>query len=275
MKQPVGRVAALSVALISLYLTPPRALSQAAERPQAQDTTTVSGMVVSTTPNLLVVRNDQGVHNVFVFDRYTAKPRTIAVGSTVRVLSRSSDDPGVRLATDVIVTAAPSTQQTESSEPVPLSIRRLEGDIERQARRFGMGFRAGAGLEPELLLVGVHARMGPFFHRNFSFRPNAEYGWGEVTKLFAFNLEGIYRLPFTPRLGRWSAYAGAGPSLVFSHQNFEREGEGDDGIDFGDFEYDTGLNVLLGMEFRNGLFFEMKSTVYASPHLRLIVGYTF
>jgi hypothetical protein len=130
-------------------------------------------------------------------------------------------------------------------------------------------------MDPELILVGVHARFGPFFTRNLSFRPNVEYGWGEITKLFALNLEGAYRLPITARGGRWSAYAGGGPSLVFRHENFERFTGEDEEFDFGDFDFDTGLNIFMGMEFRNGMFFELKTTVYTSPHLRVIMGFNF
>jgi hypothetical protein len=267
----------LLAASIGVCLAPPRALSQAASSAQVpgETPTTTSGTVVSASANVLVLSTGQG-HEVFIFDRYTAKPAKIAPGSTVRVLSRATGEPGVRLATDVILSAGPTGgQQKESTDAVPVAVRQLENDIERQARKYGMGFRAGAGLDPEVLLVGVHAKIGPFFTQNASFRPNAEFAWGEVTKLFALNLEGIYRLPFTPRLGRWSAYAGAGPSFVFARESFERFTGVEEPIDFGDFDFDVGLNILAGMEFRSGLFFEVKSTVYAQPHLRLILGYTF
>jgi hypothetical protein len=151
-------------------------------------------------------------------------------------------------------------------------VRSLEHDIQRQTRKYAAGFRAGAGLDPEVLLVGVHARFGPIFHPNFSFRPNLEFGWGEVTKLFALNLEGVYRLPFTPATGRWGAYVGAGPSLMLKEESFER---GESGVDFGNFKFEAGLNVLTGIQFRGGFFMEAKTTVYASPHLRLIFGYSF
>ena len=277
MKRTTNQVVMLLVASIGICLAPPRALSQATASTQTpgETPTTATGTVVSASANVMVLRTEQG-HEVFIFDRYTAKPAKLAPGSTVRVLSRATGEPGVRLATDVILSAGPAAAQAkESPDAVPVSVRQLENDIERQARKYGMGFRAGAAMDPEVLLVGVHARMGPFFSKNASFRPNAEFAWGEVTKLFALNLEGIYRLPFTPRLGRWSAYAGAGPSFVFSRESFERFTGVDEPIDFGDFNFDVGLNILAGMEFRSGMFFEVKTTVYAEPHLRLIFGYTF
>jgi hypothetical protein len=123
--------------------------------------------------------------------------------------------------------------------------------------------RAGAALDPELILFGVHSQLGPIFHRDVFFRPNAEFAFGEVTDLIALNLEGIYRLPVSSRHGAWSAYLGAGPGFTFLHQNFERKaGEGRD-IDFGNFDFDTGFNILTGVQFRRGTFFEVKSSVYS------------
>lgn len=243
--------------------------------------TTMTGTVVSSTRNSLIVRTNDRVYQVFVFDRDTIKPVSIPVSSVVTVISNPSSEPGVRVASSVVITgpsvppAPGAPQSTATDDVIPLSVRRTENAIERQAKRFRAGVRAGVGLDPEVLLVGVHANLGTFFHRDFSFRPNVEFGFGEVTKLFAVNLEGIYRLPISQREGRWNAYVGGGPSLVFSHENFERATGVDEDIDFGDFEFDGGLNILTGIQYRSGLFFEVKTTVWASPHLRLIVGYTF
>ena len=140
-----------------------------------------------------------------------------------------------------------------------------------------MGVRAGVALDPELILLGVHAQVGPFFNPDVFLRPNVEFAFGEVTALFALNMEAIYRLPVSSRQGRWSAYVGGGPGFSFLHQNFERtNGEGDK-IDFGDFHSNVGLNILGGLRYRNGMFMELKTSVYSrpAPTLRLIIGYNF
>jgi hypothetical protein len=239
----------------------------------------LSGTVTSASRTTMVVRTEEGVYKLFVFDQDTIKPRTIATGSQVTVTFVAGSEPGVSLARYVSVSDAPSapsaTAPKPQPEPVPAGVRQLERDIERQARRYGAGFRAGAALDPEVLLVGVHGRVGPFFTRDLSFRPNVEFGFGEVTKLFAINLEAVYRLPFTPRQGRWSAYVGGGPGFFFKSQDFERAASGENSVDFDDFNFEAGLNILTGVEFRNGLFFEAKTTVYASPHFRMIFGYNF
>ena len=257
----------------------------------------MSGTAVSSSRNTLTVRIDNGPYVVFIFDRYTKKPQSIAPGAKVRVLSVPTGEAGVRVATDVFVTPGPvgnapsATAQPdanappaqasaersaekpyESGEAVPVSVRKLEGDIERQSRHFGAGFRTGVGLDPEVFTLGVQARIGPFFDRNFSFRPNLDFGFGEVTKMFVLDLNGVYRL--NPRQNRWAIFVGAGPALFFMHRNFEEAAAGKS-IDFGEFKFQSGLNFLTGVEFRSGFFVEGKTTVWAGPHLRLAVGYSF
>jgi hypothetical protein len=63
---------------------------------------------------------------------------------------------------------------------------------------------------------------------------------------------------------------GAGPSFNFIHQGLERRE-----IDFGNFEFETGLNVFTGVRFRRGTFVEVKTNLWAHsiPALRLIFGF--
>jgi len=252
---------------------------------------TTTGTVVSSTRNTLVVRDDNSRYWLFVFDRETTKPATLTAGSRVEVSSSVSDDPGVRVASNVTVlngvrqggasrAAASSAASPAGGNPsaavVPTEVRRLERDIEREARRFQAGVRAGMALDPELALIGVQGQVGPFFDSNIFLRPNVEFAFGEVTALFGLNLEAVYRLPISSRRGRWSAYFGLGPGFNFLHQNFERN-NGGSRIDFGEFHSDTGLNILGGLRFRSGTFVELKTSVYSNPAptLRLIVGYNF
>jgi hypothetical protein len=248
---------------------------------QRQSENTIEGTVVSSSRDTLVVRTEDNQFQLFVFDRYTTKPRSIPNGSRVRVVSTPGEEGGGRLASNIsMLEPAPNAQggrPPDQAQPIPPAVRDLEHDINRQARRWRLGVRAGAGLDPELLMFGVHSQIGPIFHRDVFFRPNAEFDFGEVTDLIALNLEGIYRLPVVSRRAAWSAYIGAGPGLTFLHQNFERTaGEGRN-IDFGNFDYDTGFNILTGVQFRRGTFFEVKTSLYSrpAPTLRFIFGYNF
>src|SRR2546425_1785162 len=75
----------------------------------------------------------------------------------------------------------------------------------------------------------------------------------------------------------WSAYLGAGPALTFLHQSFQSQAGQGRNIDFGNFDFDAGFNILTGVQFRRGTFFEVKTSLYSrpAPTLRLILGYNF
>ncbi|MEP6536088.1 MAG: hypothetical protein ABJF23_12255 [Bryobacteraceae bacterium] len=260
-----------SVVLASLLLA-------AAQPSMAEDETTMTGTVASFSRNTLTLKSANGQYQLFVVDRNTRKPATLAQDSNVRVTSISGDEPGVRLAKQITAFDPSTANQTSSEGPVvPPEIRRVERDIERQALRFQLGVRAGVALDPELVLIGAQVQIGPFFSQDVFFRPNVEFAYGEVTALFALNPEVIYRLPMSSRQGRWSTYVGAGPGFNFLHQNFERTDGSGKRIDFGDFHSDVGLNILGGIRYRGGMFAELKTSVYSdpSPTLRLMVGYNF
>ncbi len=262
----------LGLALLAvLFMTAVPAFAQ-------EEESTFTGTVASTSRNTLTVRSTSGRYQLFVYDRGTTKPAAIPIGSAVRVTWTAGDEPGVRVASEVTITSGATTTQagTTTAPVVPPEARRLERDIERQARRYQLGVRAGVALDPELILIGVQAQVGPFFGDNIYFRPNVEFAFGEVTALFGLNPEIVYRLPISSRRARWSTYFGIGPGFNFLHQNFQSSAGGKR-IDFGAFHSDTGLNILGGLRSRSGMFTELKTTVYSdpSPTLRLIVGYNF
>jgi hypothetical protein len=151
-----------------------------------------------------------------------------------------------------------------------------QGRTQREARRLQLGVRGGVALDPELLMIGVQSQLGPIFRSNIFFRPSVEFGFGEVTAMFGFNGEFIYRLQTSSAQDRWSPYFGAGMGINLLHQNFERN-NGGKRIDFGDFHSDSVLNILAGARYVNGVFIEARTSVYSdpSPTLRLTVGYNF
>lgn len=262
-------VSSLIIPLLAILLL----LAQPAN---AQPSATLTGAVVSSSRNTLTVRTTDGQYQLFTVDRTTTKPATIPVGSQVRV-TYSGDEDGVRPASEIVVIQAANESAGATSAPVVSpEVRRVERDIEREARRFQLGVRAGVALDPELVLIGVQSQIGPFFNSNMYFRPNVEFAYGEVTALFALNPEVVYRLPISSRHAKWSTYFGIGPGFNFLHQNFERT-SGSTRIDFGEFHSDVGLNLLGGIRYRSGVFTELKTSVYSdpAPTLRLIVGYNF
>ena len=173
--------------------------------------------------------------------------------------------------------ASTPNASARKAAPLPPKVRHVESDVEREARHWRMGARAGVGLDPELVMFGVHSQMGPIFSRNVFFRPNADFEWGEITDMVALNLEAVYRVPHTTHSGEWAPYFGAGPALNFIHQSFKTQTSQNRNISFGNFDYETGFNILMGVQNRHSTFFEVKTSLYSQPApvLHLIVGKTF
>jgi len=181
----------------------------------------------------------------------------------------------------ILVFPSPARAQQSSSSAddgqsnVPTAVRQSADDVEQAFRRFRVGIRGGVTLDPELISIGAHATLGPIFSRRLLFRPNVEFAYGEVTTLFAVNLEGIYRLTRTMPRGQWSPYVGGGPMLGFSHLGFSTPEGSSRTFDFGDYNFNGGLNLLAGVERPSGAFIELKTSIYTDPHMRLLFGFTF
>jgi hypothetical protein len=246
----------------------------------------LQGTVVSAARATVVVKTTDGIYQLFVLDRETVRPQAIPLQAQVKVSFVPSNDPSTPPIADSVQITSPPPPKVAAltgevpagdpavDEPVPGSVRQLERAIERQSRRYRLGVRGATALDPELFMFGAHTQLGPFFNENVWARPNLEIGFGELTTLLAFNFEGIYRLPIVSRTSRWSIYAGGGPALNWSHRNFEEETDRGK-IDFGDLDLDVGFNFLIGVQSREGLFLEMKTSAYSIPTLRFAIGYNF
>ena len=122
----------------------------------------------------------------------------------------------------------------------------------------GFGVRAGASVDPDQFYFGGHYESRPLVEQLY-FKPNVELGIGDDITTFALNLEFVYKIPING--SPWNLYAGGGPAINF--YSFE-----DDSATEG------GLNVLIGAETAQGVFFELKFGALDSPDLKFGVGYT-
>lgn len=188
-------------------------------------------------------------------------------------------------------TAAPTQVALSQQESnVPAAAQQAQSGIERAVKKFRIGVDGGIGLDPELIMIGAHGSFGPLFRRDIHFRPGFEFGFGEVTTAFAVNLEVLFSITDSqPRM--WTPYFGVGPNFGLSHRGFEEEGETEttttttstgttvteskSRFDFGDTDFEAGLNFIVGVRRANGLFFEMKATAYGVANVRLMLGYDF
>jgi hypothetical protein len=125
-----------------------------------------------------------------------------------------------------------------------------------------IGLRAGVSASPDQFYFGAHFETPPLVDR-LTFRPNLEVGVGDNVTLVAANFEFAYKIPI-PRQ-HWSVYVGGGPAANIRHFAPEHGGESD---------VRGGLNILLGVEERRGLFFEIKVGAIDSPNFKFGVGYT-
>ncbi len=266
-REPTAPVPTRVVTLVLVLL-----LLSALSLPAQPVTVTTTGTVVSSMSATIIVKPEGRTEVLFVMNNQTVKPKTIPLGSTVKVVS-AADSEGLQVAqTITIITQAPEKYQP--TEPIPAEVREMESEIQKAVRRFGVGVRGGVALDPELVMIGGQARFGPFFSSNFSFRPSLEAGWGESTTLIAVNLEGIYRLPVTMSHGKWSTYFGAGAGL-----NFNKRGlpsglvASGSNVEIDTFKYETTLNILVGVQKRSGLFSEVRASAFGKPAIRLFIGY--
>jgi hypothetical protein len=249
--------------------------SDQSNSPSQMGENVVEGSIISATRNTIVVRTDDNQFHLYTYDRSVAPSKPLLAGARVRVTAGTADENGTRAATSIEVlsgTGATADKGTKTA-PVPPKVQQVESDIRRESRRWAVGVRAGDAFDPELFLFGVQSQFGPILHPRVMFRPNAEFAFGEVTDLIALNLEGVYRFSSASRRGNWTPYVGAGPALIFIHQSYA---QGRD-INFSNFDYETGFNVLVGMQHRRGTFIELKTSLWSgpAPKLRVIVGYNF
>lgn len=186
-------------------------------------------------------------------------------------------------------TPTPAGQSRAAQQNVPPAGQQLAQDVERAARRWGFGVQGGVALDPELLDVGAHFNFGPIFTEQITFRPGVELALGEVTTMFGINLDVLYTFGGTSPDSRWTPYVGAGPNFAYSRRDFEVDGDDvdhvddpddpndDDGsrFDFSDSDGTAGFNFIAGARNRNGLFIELKATVYGVTNVRFLAGFDF
>jgi hypothetical protein len=214
-----------------------------------------------------------------MLQRHRARNVAFDIGGLVSSLTYRSLPVAALLvvATASLASAQARNQAAPQQDNVPQAVQKAEDAIESTVRRFRIGVEAGAGLDPELIVFGAHGAFGPIFHPNVEFRPGLEFGVGEVTTLFALNLDVLYLLPGSTRTTRWMPYVGAGPNFSLSHRGFEADDVDDprNRFDFSDTDVDAAFNFIAGARNQSGVFFELKATANGPSTIRLVAGFNF
>ena len=126
----------------------------------------------------------------------------------------------------------------------------------------GIGFQAGATVDPEQFVFGTHFESGDIT-RGFRFKPAIEGGFSSGFSLVTINLEFLYHIP----LGRsgWSLYQGGGPAIVLLRV--------EEPVD--DLSVHAGGVLTFGFAHEGGFFTDFKFGGGDSPELKFVAGYTF
>jgi hypothetical protein len=119
----------------------------------------------------------------------------------------------------------------------------------------GLGFHAGASIDPDDFLVGLRFKSQPIAE-SFYIVPNVEVGFGDIT-MIAGNLDGHYNFKTS---SKYAPYVGAG--LTLNWFDFE-----------GDSELDFGGSILGGIMITPKWFFETKVGLGDVPDWKFIVGF--
>ena len=262
-KRLVASIMALGLLLTGAFF---RAQAQTVSREA-----TTTGVVVNVLKNSITVKTPDGKYSVFQVDRNTTKPANIAVGSQVRVTWQPSGSPDYQFAEDITVIPPGGSPDTAQSN-VPVAVQNTQKVIEKDFEKYRLGFQGGFGIDPELADVGVHMQLGPFFTRDVFFRPSFDFGWGQVTRMYAINGDILFRPPFGPRGAHWF-YFGGGPGFNFVQRSFSANNVSY----YSNFNFDTTLNLVAGVQWRMGMYTELRTAVFSQqvPVVRFVVGYTF
>ena len=231
----------------------------------------VEGTVASMTRHTMSVRSDDNQYHLFTYAPGFVPKSTVKPGARVRVDGSAPDDNGTQVAQSILVVAeAPATGAGAQAAAPPAQVNQTSKQIEAEARRWRVGGKIGTGLSPNLFMLGPQIQFGPFFTPHLLFRPNAEFGFGELTDMYAINAEALYRFNTTFH-GKWSPYLGMGPSF-----NFVSTSASSGSVSFSNFNYKTGFNIFVGAQ-KNKTFVEIKTALWSSgtPVFRMFIGYNF
>ena len=113
----------------------------------------------------------------------------------------------------------------------------------------GVGFQAGATVDPEQFYVGSHLEL-PLGSNDFLIRPGIDGAFGNDLTIVSINAELLYRF----ELGNsgWALYQGGGPGV--SLVKFNDSVLGQDETDVG-----GGFNYVFGFAHQEGFFTEFKT----------------
>lgn len=138
----------------------------------------------------------------------------------------------------------------------------------------GWAVRGGANVNPDQVYVGGSYEL-PLAER-LSFHPSGDIGFGNDARLFAGNLDLVYRV-WNQRRGPWRFEAGGGPTL--NHYRLATYAQTETGVNAlaalvhaGGWASEFRIGFLDNPEFRAGISYRWRSRAAARPPRRRVSG---
>ena len=153
---------------------------------------------------------------------------------------RAPDADSTQVAESIAVILPGGEAANSGAATPPPQVNNVSKQIEGEARRWHVGGKIGTGLSPELFMFGPQAQFGPFFSPHLLFRPNVEFGFGELTDMYAINAEG------STASTRHFTVNGVRTSPWVDHLNFISQSASSGSVSFSNFNYKTGFNIFRG-----------------------------
>jgi hypothetical protein len=248
----------------------------------------------------MVMQTDEGKYAIYALDSSVTHIPKLTPGLRVRVISAASDTEAAPTALAIDMLPPRQGLVEPQFDPVPVDLRQLEANLEKQAKRYHFGGTMGMALDPEMLSLNGFATLTPFSGRGFNFRPGLELAFGEITSLLGLHFDFLYTLPGVKRSTKWGPYIGAGPNFSLSHRGVEQgeflnedqalNGGNNNGntsngdtsqedeigrFDFSQFDWNNGFDFIIGAKTPSGAFFEMKATAWGVSSIRMLGGFVF
>lgn len=190
--------------------------------------------------------------------------------------------PCLALAQDATLQARADVSAASAATNDQAPAQGAQNAVTETVKKFNIGVIGGIAVDPELITVGAFGNFSPIFSSDVAFRPGLYLSFGEVTTEFGIDLDFTYAIQSTAG-ANWRPYVGGGFNFALSHQSFQsppgedtdESTEETDRFDFGDTNFDTGFNFIVGAKRPNGVFFEMKATAYGVANVKLLAGFKF
>ena len=190
---------------------------------------------------------------------------------------------------DIVIFSRTTPRRWLKRDRPALAAQPTADELRRDAQRFGAGVLGGVGIDPELIAFGAHGTFGPVSPQ--SRVPARDRGWDRRDHHVSGHQSRLRLLVpgHEPRRQIVPLHRHRADVRPEKHRNLDVGDEIDDiddgddvededdpnRFDFSDTDFNGGMNFIVGMRKRSGVFFEMRATAWGVSNIRLLAGFNF